>query len=195
MTDHPRHEGYVVPEFGDGQHGRDITVAGIPPDQIIVSLEYDGDRGRGSRDIRAAVRPAADVIGWRVCCHCGDEGGVPPWQAVQLLLRVTTPELEDVAKDRIHSPDADVVKVPQRADVRHRARALWWRHVSGAEALVTIDATCRDNDQAKERLGTAVAEARASGVSWQAIGRAAGMSRQSAHARWGGLPRSSSAGN
>ncbi len=188
-TDDRRHEGYVVPEFGNGQHGSGITVAGIPPDQIIVSLEYDGVRGsRDIRDIRAAVRPAADVVGWRVCCRCGDEGDGPRWQAADLLSRMSSPELEDVAGGRIYSPDGEVPHVPYRDDVGLVAKAIWWRHASGAAALATIEEARRTIETAQERRGAAVAEARASGISWQAIGRAAGITRQSAHARWGDGP-------
>lgn len=179
-----RHDGYVVAEFANGQHGSGITVSGIPPDQIIVSLEYDGVRGQGSPDIRAVVRPAADVVGWRVCCRCGGDGDDPSWRAAQLLVRVTSPELEDVAEGRIHSPDREVTRAPYRDDVRQVARAMWWRHASGATALDAIGEARRDIETAQDRLRTAVAEARAGGVSWQVIGRAAGITRQSAHARW-----------
>ncbi len=187
-TDDRRHEGYVVPEFGNGQRGSGITVAGMPPDQIIVSLEYDGGHGHASRDIRAVVRPAGDVVGWRVCCRCGDDGDGPRWHAADLLTRMSSPALEDVARGRIYSPDGEVPHVPYRDDVEIVARAIWWRHASGAAALDTIEEARRTIETAQERLGAAVAEARANGISWQAIGRAAGVTRQSAHARWGGSP-------
>jgi hypothetical protein len=38
---------------------------------------------------------------------------------------------------------------------------------------------------ARARLDEAVASARSAGASWESIGEAAGMSRQSAHERWG----------
>lgn len=43
--------------------------------------------------------------------------------------------------------------------------------------------------EAHARLERSVAEARAAGATWSQIGDAAGMSRQSAHERWGHFPR------
>jgi len=57
------------------------------------------------------------------------------------------------------------------------------------DALVTVGQAVRSLREAHARLDQAVAEARASGATWSQIGDATGMSRQSAHERWGHLPR------
>ena len=43
--------------------------------------------------------------------------------------------------------------------------------------------------RSEARLGEAVAAAREAGATWAQIGEAVGMSRQSAHERWGHAPR------
>lgn len=45
--------------------------------------------------------------------------------------------------------------------------------------------------RSEARLGKAVVAAREAGATWAQIGEAVGMSRQSAHERWGHAPRSS----
>lgn len=51
--------------------------------------------------------------------------------------------------------------------------------------LKAVVAARRSVLQAQDRLDAAVAAARIAGASWAAIGEATGMTRQSAHERWG----------
>jgi hypothetical protein len=53
-----------------------------------------------------------------------------------------------------------------------------------AAALAAVEAAARENEQASERLNSAVADARAAGASWAKVGETAGCSRQSAYKRW-----------
>lgn len=53
-----------------------------------------------------------------------------------------------------------------------------------AEALELVAAAQRADKAARASLDDAVAEARALGATWQQIGDAAGMTRQSAWRRW-----------
>lgn len=63
------------------------------------------------------------------------------------------------------------------------------------EIDIALKATLKATGRAVERvrlselrLDEAVAEARAPGATWMQIGAVTGMSRQSAHARWGHIP-------
>jgi hypothetical protein len=67
------------------------------------------------------------------------------------------------------------------------AEAIWRLHADIATTLDGIGELSEEIRLAHERLDESVSRARALGVSWNAIGGAAGISRQSAHARWKGL--------
>lgn len=73
-----------------------------------------------------------------------------------------------------------------REDVKQAAVARWQaEHLAPAASLVAVAAAAADIASATDRLNETVAYARASARSWADIGRAAGMSRQAAHERWG----------
>lgn len=57
------------------------------------------------------------------------------------------------------------------------------------KALSKLSAASTELRQAEHALDTAVAGAREAGLSWAQIGAALGISRQSAHERWGHLAR------
>jgi len=57
------------------------------------------------------------------------------------------------------------------------------------EAVKALARACRSVREAQARLEQSVRDARAAGATWSQIGDATGMSRQSAHERWGHLPR------
>ena len=62
----------------------------------------------------------------------------------------------------------------------------WARHLGPAFAeLVDVRAAAADVEKARGRLNDAVAAARAAGASWEGVDEAAGITRQSAHERWG----------
>ena len=104
----------------------------------------------------------------------------------ELLVRVPSASLENLAEGRIFAPDEDVPYLDDRDDVATMVRDRWWReHAGGMDALVRVTEARARVTAADRELDAAVAAARECGVSWEAIGRAAGMARQSAHARWG----------
>src|SRR5258707_14846612 len=51
------HEAYLVPEFEDGEHGIGISGGGTPADAIAVQMRPD---------CSYRMRPAGEVIGWRL---------------------------------------------------------------------------------------------------------------------------------
>lgn len=192
-TDDGLHEGYLASEFADGQRSIGVSGGGIPDDHVIVNAEYPG----GGAEPRYETRPAAEVIGWRITCDCrrpvnrigyGPGGELLPeadrWVS-DLLLRVPSKALEDLEAGKIYAADADVIDVGDREDVEAAVLDRWESEHMQASAAVTRIRAARAQTAAAERdLEAAVAEARSHCVSWETIGRAAGITRQSAHARW-----------
>ena len=182
-TEDGLHEGYLVPQFVDGQRAVGVTGGGIPDDQVASGPEVQAADGSWSYP----TRPAGEVTGWVVCCDCRvhDSFRYTTWVG-PVFTRVPSKALEDPKARRVYATDEDVVFVSDREDVHEVAYDLWRsEHAFGADALGEVEAAARAAAAAKERLDAAVAIARASGETWEAIGRAAGMAKQSAQGRWG----------
>lgn len=176
------HEGYVVPQFVDGQRAVGVTGGGIPADQVASGSEVQGPDGSWSYPTRSA----GEVTGWVVCCDCRapDSYTYTTWVG-PVFTRVPSKALADPKSLKVYAVDEDVVYVSDGDDVAEVAHDLWRsEHAFGADALGEVEAAAEAAALAKERLDTAVALARHSGESWAAIGRAAGMARQSAQERW-----------
>lgn len=179
------HEGYVLPEFGDGVRGRGIWSGAVPTDHVIVDVEYAGEPGTTHQE-RYTSRPAAEVVGWRVMCDCranpSSSAITGTWMS-DLIVRVPSQALEDASAGRIFVNDSDVFGVD---DTYCQTFTTIWRnqHVDGQSALNAITRARRAVTVAERDLEVAVESARSAGASWEAIGRAAGITRQSAHARW-----------
>lgn len=177
------HEGYLVPQFDDGQRGRGVTGSGIPVDRVVV-----GDAALDAHgELVYPTRPAGEATGWVVCCDCATSASFGPirtWTG-PVLTRVPSQTLENPKDLKIFAADHDVAFVPDREDVEQVAIDLWRsEHSFGMDALTEVEAAARAAVSAKERLDVAVAIARHSDASWTQIGRAAGMARQSAQERW-----------
>ncbi len=192
VTEDGMHEGYVVPQFVDGQRAAGVTGGGIPADQVASGSEVQGPDGSWSYPARSA----GEVTGWVICCDCSRPGSVSytTWVG-PVFTRVPSKALEDPRALKVYAVDEDVAFVDERDDVAEVAHDLWRsEHGFGADALGEVESAANAAREAKERLDTAVALARHSGESWAAIGRAAGMARQSAQERWrdlDGLPGTS----
>lgn len=78
-----------------------------------------------------------------------------------------------------HDLDAELARLQRDTE---RLAALRTEHTF--RALDRIAAATAARDQAATDLARAVADARAVGATWEQIGKAAGMTRQSAHDRW-----------
>ncbi|MFI0349924.1 hypothetical protein [Actinomadura sp. 9N407] len=125
------------------------------------------------------------AIGWRGHCACGWRG--------QLWERVTDPAEHDLTARRIHDPtliDGDLVDGQRWGDapteVEQAVHREWHDHVRPLEALELVRAEHAAVAEAQRRLDDAVRAAREAGSSWTEIGKAAWMTRQSAHERWAG---------
>jgi len=184
-----QHELWIAAEFQDGTRGIGVSGAGIPRDHIAVGEEHVRDGHGAVVEWRYVTRPAADVVGWRLVCDHGL--GAEPWIG-PLLQRVRKPEEHSPASRRFYSEDLDVDDGPFASDDEERVYALRWWHAEHLDSAVDLTALT-DTMYALRRLEAAaqvaVDELRGRGVSWEAIGQAAGYSRQGAQQRWGaGFP-------
>ena len=176
ITDDGLHEGYVVPEFRDGQRGRGITGGGVPLEEVIVEVDY-------FREPPYETRSASEVVGWRVMCDCstpGDGGRLLPederWQG-DLITRVAFPQAEDLGARRVYAAASDVVDVMERADVGELIQAIWRdEHVRKADALRILKDTRTRAALANRDLERAMATAREVGLNPHLISDAAGLS-------------------
>jgi hypothetical protein len=127
ITEDGLHEGYLLPEFRDGQRGEGVIAGGVPPDEVVVEADYFAEPPQ------FVTRPASDVIGWRVMCACrsSDDGQLLSethrWHS-ELITRVAFPQSEDVAGSRIFARDDEVVVVQERRDVGELVRSIWSEH-------------------------------------------------------------------
>ena len=71
-----------------------------------------------------------------------------------------------------------------RPDVEAAMRRLWEAHLAPGQRTAQLQAAWRRHRQALADVDDAVAAARGAGLSWVEIGRATGMTRQSARERW-----------
>jgi hypothetical protein len=172
ISDDASHEGYLVPHFLDGQRAAAVTGGSIPEDQIAVGEgEIDHDGALAYR-----TRPAAEVVGWVVCCNCAAGRAMTTWTG-PTFTRVPSPSLESIRARRVFAADDKVPYVGERPEVEDAARELWrLEHVFGTDAVGEVQAAAAAAAQSDLRLETAVALARHSGASWETIGRASGMS-------------------
>ena len=162
------HEGYAACVAPDGRLSGSSTAGGMlfkgltghyPPDTTMTDYE---------------VIPDSQIIGWRGACECGWRG--------ELWERVTSPAAADFSRRRDYvSPEEFANASGQVEDAIHDE---WKAHVAPSEAILGVEAAAREYHQAGHRLDKTVAAAKAAGASWADIGRAVGISRQSAHERW-----------
>ncbi len=172
------HEGYVVCTFADGMLG-----SGGSADAITVSQAPDGELLPVEQWSKL---PSSAVVGWQVACDC--PGSRTGWLSDQEWARVANPAKEDIARGQIYATDEGVRFVEDRDDLHEVFRATWRKHVERGESLAELRSARAAMHAAERRLDLAVSQARSQGVSWAEIGRATGMTRQSAHGRWADPP-------
>ncbi|MFJ9371358.1 hypothetical protein ACIRRA_44125 [Nocardia sp. NPDC101769] len=98
------------------------------------------------------------------------------------LDRVASAAEQDLAQRRVYSPDSMLA-----SELEDLIMVDWEQHIAPTPGTYAVELTATAAAQAQARLTEAVREARAQGASWDAIGKAAGMTRQSAHERWSKL--------
>ena len=174
-TQDRKHKGWVGALFGDGAISSGLGPAGQP--RPAFQLGYDAD-GTDVEDL-GICRGHAEATGWIGVCTCGWRSR--PWT------RVATPAEEDLAARRVYGgflmSDGRLFNVNNRA-VGRTTLAEWEQHVEPDRLLALIDNITAQRRQLDEHLARVVAQAREVGVTWEDIGRAAGITPQSAHERW-----------
>ncbi|WP_405180965.1 hypothetical protein OG225_07175 [Nocardia sp. NBC_01377] len=169
-TDDGRHEGVVVHVFADGWYGSGWGGGPKVTERADDSqLHIDDWQTRSWDEVVAFRAICSDLSHHSKRCWSG-----PTWT------RVATAEEADPARRRVYAPD------PYGLDEAAEDQIMvdWLNHIAPTRGTYEIELAAREVADAQIRLTDAVREARAAGASWEAIGTAAGMSRQSAHERW-----------
>ena len=162
------HEGWAAPVAPDGRLSASSTAEGM-----LVK----GVTGRYVPDVTMPdyeLIPDNEIIGWRGACACGWQGEM--WE------RVTTPAAADLSRRRDYVAPDEFASAS--SEVEDAIQDEWNAHLAPSEAILGVEAAAREYNQAGHRLDKTVTAAKAAGASWADIGRAVGISRQSAHERW-----------
>ncbi|MFE2961142.1 hypothetical protein [Nocardia tengchongensis] len=169
------HEGYVAFVFADGLSGG--AWSGGP----IATTTADGKPLGGDE---WQHRADADVVAWRaVCSDLDSPSGRECWRG-PVWTRVASAAEQDLTQRRIYSTDS---MLP--GGIENAIMLDWELHIAPTAGTYAVELAADEVSQAQDRLAQAVLEARERGASWEEIGRAAGMTRQSAHERWAKLTR------
>lgn len=155
-----QHEGYVVPFFADGVEG-----AGSYSNRGVL-VDFDRDEWR----------PDDKVTGWRAGCECGWRG--PDWERAE---GNWPPAWGHVNKhtNQLCGDDAFLDD-----DAENAVMEAWRAHIRPWKALEDVGDLAERAAEAVRELDAAVASARSGGATWADIGRAVGITRQSARERW-----------
>lgn len=170
ITDEGDHEGWVARVLEDGRQAHGST-GRRREDGSVEHFELVGvdDDPEGEEQV-----PSDCVVSWVPQCTCGWQGTT--WE------RVTELHLADDATRRGWRPLGEAGDEPQH--VEEFAHAEWRRHLQPHDAAAAVRRAAEAVAEHQQRLEAAVREARRLGLSWEKIGAAAGISRQSAHERW-----------
>lgn len=157
--------GFVVP---DGRTAWSASGESVLVEGVTGSYErVPGETG-------CELVPADKVVGWRAGCECGWLG--PVWE------RVISSGLSDHDKRLVYVPFHSVA-TPSVA-CEDGMKEEWASHAVPASSVAEIEAASRAVKAAQGRLERAVTRGRATGLTWEVIGAAAGVTRQTAHERW-----------
>ncbi|MEV6071846.1 hypothetical protein AB0L82_35355 [Nocardia sp. NPDC052001] len=138
----------------------------------VAATSYaDGERIRDA-DLWE-FRPQSEVVAWQPICECESRWRGTRWE------RVGTPSEQDLAHHLAYSEAAWALN-----EIEDQGHAEWLRHIAPFRGLSAVEDAAEAVSAAQAELTHAVNQAREHGASWDAIGRAAGMTRQSAHERW-----------
>lgn len=120
-------------------------------------------------------------VGWRAACVCG-------WRGERFWSRAEVVATDSLYAEQVTLSPSSASVAPESVggpEEGEGAQGQWRRHLGEAlPGLAVPDAAVR-LAEARGELDTAVGRARAAGASWTVIGDAAGLTRQSAHERWG----------
>ncbi|WP_280426419.1 hypothetical protein [Nocardia carnea] len=168
-----RHEGFVAHVFADGMYGSSWNgvspVANNTPDGDLLAYE------------QWQPRSIDEIVGWRSTCT-DTRRGRECWHG-PLWTRVTDPADHDPAAHKLYSS----YTTGPGEDDEDLMMQEWEAHIAPLRGTAAVQFAAANVALAEEKLTEAVIAARRQGASWEAIGRAAWMTRQSAHERWAKL--------
>lgn len=164
------HEGYVALLGPDGRGSGGTGPGGV----LFPNPRWS--RSNDSVEPFDIEVPWSEIIGWRVECACGWRGTT--WRREEAVN--DDPDAEDVFPEHMLLPDGSTLEDAGEQE--------WSHHVRPLAATEDVRAAARTLGAAAAALDAAVMEARESDppATWEQIGRAAGITRQSAHDRWAG---------
>jgi hypothetical protein len=168
VSNDDEHEGWAAAVAPDGRLAGSSTIEGMLVEGITG--RYRPDKMMPDYE----VVPDREVIGWRGACTCGWRG--------ELWERVSSPADADFSRRREYLAPNEFAHASSK--VEDAIHDEWKTHLAPLEAVAGVKAAAREYSQAGQRLDKTVAAAKAAGASWADIGRAVGISRQSAHERW-----------
>lgn len=149
----------------NNHEGRAATI--VDGGRRVVSYASDGmvlEDGTSVAD--------SDAIGWRAECSCG-------WKAPLMFERVSDPSAALKPWQVFETEGGWAPK--EIEDICHTE---WLDHVRPEMGIDEVRKAAEDHRLSGERLDSSVSEARRYGVSWADIGKAVGVTRQTAHERW-----------
>lgn len=160
------HEGYVAMLGPDGRGSGSTGGEGV----LFLNPRWS----RGSTEPFDIAVPWPEITGWRVQCECGWRGTT--WRRDDA--RNDDPGAEDVFPEHMLLPDGHTLEDAGREEWRHHVRSL--------AAAEDVREAALALGEAAAALDAAVVKAREGDppATWEQIGRAAGITRQSAHDRW-----------
>ena len=170
------HEGWVSYVAPDGRTSGTSNGLGMllshPDRDQLVAAAWAANRTPTDEDMYELV-PYADVVGWQVLCSGGWAG------------RRWAKDEADVRDSKFL--DAENAYLPDGRSVEAHGVDLWSEHVAPVSRLSAVERAAAVLVEARQALDEAVHQARAQepAASWAEIGRAAGITRQSAHEKWG----------
>jgi hypothetical protein len=183
VNDQGTHELYLSSVFDDGTRSGGYRGVGADA-QVESSWAPDGT---SLPESRRSWRPAEDVVAFEVTCDCSVPGTNRATSTVLARWeRVPEQQLEDLSQGRLFVPAGeDAMDASDRPNVEAAMLQLWSEHVAPLDATAALQVAWVRHRQALADVDEAVRAARAAGLSWVDVGRATGMTRQSARERWG----------
>ncbi|MGI4896127.1 MAG: hypothetical protein ACRYF3_13545 [Janthinobacterium lividum] len=166
--------------------GRGASYRGLGADaQVEITHTSDGFELSPWQQWRC---PVGEVMRFAVMCDCAGPDASKRSRSTVLERwdRVLDPRDEDLQGGRLYlAPGGTAMDASERLDVQTAMRRCWAEHLAPLEKTVQLQAAWTRHRQALAAVEDAVHAARTAGLSWVDVGRATGMTRQSARERWG----------
>ncbi|MGW4241166.1 hypothetical protein [Nocardia sp. NPDC004722] len=170
QADDGRHEGWIMHLFADGWGGGGGTL-----DTVTAFITPDGTFLQDANQWQD--RPLGEVVAWQAVCQDSATGEIH-WRGPRID-RAATPADVDAGRgysENGYAEDGDALA--------ENLYIGWDVHIAPGAILREITETSTAIGELEQRRLGKVQDARLLGQSWDAIGRAAGITRQAAWERW-----------